>query len=220
MHVLPCQRSKEVGRDLDKLKDPEIRALLKQKISSQSEFILDPTTVVIDEFNICFGAAIMDVAVVNGKIHGYEIKSERDNLDRLPSQMEYYNKVFDTVTLVISDTHLMKARKIVPRWWGIDCIVTSKSKVSIKTVRKPGKNKNVNVFELTQLLWKEELLELLEKNNIVKGTKSKTRMQLCTMSAERIDHNQIIEFVRNKLKTRKAWRAVPIQQLCDGLQLS
>lgn len=202
---------------LEKISDPTIRELLKRKIVSRSEFMEDPTTIVIDEFNICFGCAIADVAVVNGKIHGYEIKSERDNLDRLVHQVEFYNKVFDTVTLVVSETHLPKAEKIIPHWWGIDCVYKKKTKYSLKTIRKPRRNRETDEYELSQLLWKEELIELLKSNGTTKGIKSKTRRQLSLIVKEQISRDVIIDFVRNKLKNRPSWRAVPVQQLYDDL---
>lgn len=35
--------------------------------------------------------ARLDTGVVNGQLVGYDIKSDHDNLDRLPGQMEVYN---------------------------------------------------------------------------------------------------------------------------------
>ncbi|WP_160311801.1 sce7726 family protein [Paenibacillus sp. IHB B 3415] len=205
---------------MDKLKDSDIRLLLKRKFTSFAEFTLDSTTIVVDELDVCFGSARVDVAVINGRLHGFEIKSESDNLDRLPSQIEFYSRVFDTMTLVVSKNHLEKARKIVPKWWGVDCVVSSKSSaVTIKTLRKPKQNKKVEMFDLTQLLWKNELIELLEMNNIIKGTKSKTRFELGNVVIENLSNNDITEFVKHKLKSRQEWRAVPIQQLCGDLPL-
>jgi len=37
-----------------------------------------------------FGASRIDRAVVNGSVHGYEIKSETDDLTRLPAQARAY----------------------------------------------------------------------------------------------------------------------------------
>ncbi|MEC0329405.1 sce7726 family protein [Paenibacillus macerans] len=205
---------------MEKLKDSDIRLLLKQKFASFTEFTLDPSTIIVDEMDVCFGSARVDVAVINGKLHGYEIKSERDNLDRLPSQIDFYSKIFDTMTLVVSKVHLEKARGIVPKWWGIDCVLSNKkSEFEIKTIRKPKQNTKVDMFDLTQLLWKNELLELLESNNIIKGMKSKSRYELGNVVVKNFSPCNITEFVKQKLKSREEWRAVPIQQLCGDLQL-
>lgn len=137
---------------MEKLKDSDIRRLLKKKLTSIDEFRLDPSTIVIDELDVCSGLARVDVAVVNGKLHGFEIKSERDNLDRLSSQIELYSKVFNMVTLVVSESHLSKAKEMVPKWWGIDCVKISNSNVSIKHVRKAKANKHIDINELGRLL--------------------------------------------------------------------
>ena len=67
----------------------------------------DPQTLIVEELGIRQGAARVDVAVVNGSLHGYEIKSARDTLERLPKQSELYSSVFDTITLVTAENHLM-----------------------------------------------------------------------------------------------------------------
>jgi hypothetical protein len=58
-------------------------------------------TVLIDELGLCQGSARVDLAVVNGQFHGYEIKSERDSLRRLGAQADLYSRVFDRVTLIL-----------------------------------------------------------------------------------------------------------------------
>ncbi|MDA8118743.1 MAG: sce7726 family protein, partial [Gammaproteobacteria bacterium] len=73
-------------------------------------------TVVLDELGICRGEVRVDVAVVNGEIHGYEIKSDRDSLRRLASQVELYSKVLDQATLVAGERHFDAAAALLPEW--------------------------------------------------------------------------------------------------------
>jgi hypothetical protein len=47
----------------------------------------------LDEFGLEHGEVRVDVAVINGELHGYEIKSERDTLERLPRQVKAYSAV-------------------------------------------------------------------------------------------------------------------------------
>lgn len=68
-----------------KIYDKDIRPLIFRSLVNRSEFINDPETVVINELDVCFGNAIIDVVAVNGEIYGFEIKSEQDSLERLPS---------------------------------------------------------------------------------------------------------------------------------------
>src|SRR5262249_26817602 len=74
---------------------PGLRSWLRLKHADESD------TVLIEELGLCRGRVRVDVAVVNGLLHGYEIKSDRDSLRRLAGQVEVYGKVLDRATLVI-----------------------------------------------------------------------------------------------------------------------
>jgi hypothetical protein len=198
-----------------KIYDSDIRDLLPKKLLSMKTFSEDPSTVWVNELDVCYGMAIMDVAVINGKIHGFEIKSPQDNLARLPAQADYYNRVFDTVTLVVSDKHCDQAMSMIPDWWGVYC-VTSGHRAAIRTIRRPRRNRCVDYASLATLLWKEELLNLLGQHGVVRGVKSKTRRQLATLVERQIPAEHISSFVRDTLKTRRDWKARQLRQLCDG----
>src|SRR5206468_8334904 len=75
--------------------------------------------VCIEEFAIYGRANRADVAALNGLSHGYEIKSDRDTLDRLPGQIEAYGAIFERATLVSTSKHLGPAKRLIPKWWGI-----------------------------------------------------------------------------------------------------
>lgn len=70
-----------------KLRDIHLRKMLLEELYDEHKN--DSNTRIINELGIDFGASRIDVAVVNGIIHGFEIKSECDTLLRLPRQMEY-----------------------------------------------------------------------------------------------------------------------------------
>lgn len=198
--------------------DPDIRKVLYNSFITRDEFIRDSTTKVIDEMQVCKGISRVDIAVINGKIHGFEIKSERDTLDRLQYQIGSYNKIFDTMTIVTCKNHLEKVKEKVPSWWGIYYVENLKGELVLKRKRKEKVNKETDLFSLSQLLWKDELLNLLNSNGITKGTKSKTKSALCEIAVLNIDENTIRDYIRACLKSRKEWRAVSLQQLYDGLQ--
>lgn len=200
-----------------KLYDSDIRKLLLLKLSSFREFSSDDTTKVIHEMDVCFGTSRVDVAVINGKIHGYEIKSDQDNLDRLPSQIESYNKIFDTMTLVTGKSHVDKAIQIIPEWWGL-YYVSGDNRPVLKRKRQQKQNPRIDIFQLTQLLWKDELIALLELEDIKKGIKSKNRFALGELAVNCIKETTIKTYVKETLKSREYWRAVPLKQLCGDLQ--
>ncbi len=197
--------------------DRDIRQVLIESLAHTPDFNNDDTFL-ISELDICGGINRADIVIVNGKLHGYEIKSPQDNLSRLPAQVLSYNQVFDTMTLVTCDKYLKNSQTEIPDWWGISCISKTKKGLTLKVKRRPKVNKNVSALHLAQLLWKAELIELIyDKTNITKGIKSKTRNQLALLVSEMISRQDISDYVRGVLKNRTDWKAVQLQQLYDDL---
>ena len=102
------------------LRDSDIRPALRRLV--QELEVDTPECVVIEELGLNKGAVRVDVAVVNGIMHAYEIKSDADSLRRLTRQAEHYGKCFDRVSLVFGQKHLELARKAVPEWWELLCV--------------------------------------------------------------------------------------------------
>jgi len=185
------------------MRDIDVRAALRNQIDSY--FFGELGTIRIDELGVLNGSARVDMAVVNGNLHGYEIKSATDTLDRLPSQVEAFSSVFDTVTLVVADAHMSNAIGMIPPWWGVCVATESSSGIMLRWQREPRPNPNINPVCLASLLWRDELIRvLLEKG--VGGIRRKNREELHRLAAEEIPINELRELVRNALKTREQWR--------------
>jgi hypothetical protein len=172
----------------------------------------EPDTRIVEELGLCQGIARVDIAVVNGSIHGYEIKSDRDTLSRLPGQVDIYSRALDFVTVVTGQSHVDMVKKIVPRWWGIWTAVSDNSEPRLESERNSLRNPAVEPFSLAQLLWREEALEALEGLGLATGMRSKARKELWSRLASELTVRQLGEIVRDRLKRRSAaWR--PDQQL-------
>ena len=200
-----------------KIYDKDIRPILYDKISNLKEFTSDNTSIIIDEFPVVEGSARVDIAVVNGKLHGFEIKSDQDTLDRLSDQIFFYNMVFDKMTLVVSEKFKDKLINIIPKWWGIYYIKTVGNKPKLVVEKKSKLNKDIKIEAFLSLLWRNEMLELLLSNNIKKGVKSKNKEDLTQIIIKNFSFNEIKNFTRLKLKTRNIERAVLVSKLCDDL---
>jgi hypothetical protein len=135
------------------LGDWEIRHRLLAVL--QRAHLDDAGTVVLEEFGVRNGSARIDVATVNGRIHGYEIKSDRDSLRRLSHQVVYFNSVADRMTLVVGSSHLIAATREVPDWWGI---MVARHNISnpFVTVRVDRDNPLQDGFSLVGLLRRDE----------------------------------------------------------------
>ena len=79
----------------------------------------DPDAFVVEELPVGRGDGRLDLAVVNGRIEGVEIKSCLDTLERLPRQIGLYGESVDAMTLVVARRHLDAAICIVPNWWQV-----------------------------------------------------------------------------------------------------
>ncbi len=198
------------------LRDRDVRVSLLEKLGSMKAYAPGATTVVVPEMDICGGCARVDIAVVNHELSGYEIKSEKDTLQRLPSQADLYSRVFDRATLVVAESHYSEAMTLIPDWWGIISCVARINDLTLCEARKARRNRSVSPLALGRILWKSEQMQLLKGIGLSRGLKSKSRYERAQCIAKNIELRQIKRFVRQALKARRDWRAVPLRQLCDA----
>lgn len=188
-----------------KICDIDIRISLKHNLNQQ--FIDDPNTLILDELGLCQGVARIDMAVVNGALHGYEIKSEKDNLDRLPGQISIYNKVLDEVTIITGKCHLEKILKITPEWWGIQIAEMDDEKnVILNSIRDTKINPDIDSYSIAQLLWRDEALDLLRRFELEKGFVSKPRQKIWEKLSQSLPLDDLKYYIREQIKSRQNWR--------------
>jgi hypothetical protein len=177
----------------------------------------NPTTKVVEELGVTHGAARIDVALIDGLIHGYELKSDADTLVRLRSQMKIYNLVFDKVTLIVGKTHLHNAIKIVPDWWGIQVAKISTSGETVfYTIREADDNKEQDLISIASLLWRGEALDILEQLGMAVGVRSKPKKTIYERLVEVMDADLLKHKVRESLCARTNWRVAAQYKLSDG----
>ena len=185
------------------MKDPCIRQLLRE--TQLSHYIGDAQCKVVDELSLPVAGARIDMAVINGSLHGYEIKSASDTLQRLPSQIEAYSKVFDYLSVVTEGKYYLKLKKTIPTWVGLIVCDDKNGVRTVKEVRKPKRNKNIKGFFIAKLLWKEELIECLLEHQIPFKKKDRTWI-LCEILESNLDIETLSMSVRDKLKSRIDWK--------------
>ena len=160
----------------------------------------------VDELGLC-GRVRVDVAVLNGAMAGYELKSATDTLRRLPLQVEMYSKVLDRATLVVAENHRSKALSLIPDWWG--CIVAHwcDGAVKLQPTAAAADNPHQDAVALAMLLWREEALQELHAVNAADGRRSWTRQRLCKALADEVPLSVLRDVVRERLKGRAGWRS-------------
>ncbi len=173
------------------MNDYQIRAALKRKLFVQ--YFRDPETLILDEVGIRHDAARIDLVVVNGTLHGFEIKSDRDTLKRLPDQARIYNSVLDRITLVTGHRHADEATQIIPEWWGVKLAVAGpRDAIHFSNIRAPRNNPSPDILAIAKLLWRDEALAFLDELGVADGLRSKPRAVIYARLAEVVAtvHNQ------------------------------
>jgi hypothetical protein len=156
-----------------------------------------------NELGLCLGQTRVDVAVINGHLHGYEIKSERDTLVRLDAQVELYGQVLDTATIVTSGKHVDRVVALVPTWWSVIEADEAMRAVALNTRREGHLNPSPDPLSIAQLLWRDEAAEaLIERGDAVRSRE--TRWDLWDRLAE-LDLPELQRIVRDRLKARREW---------------
>lgn len=197
------------------MRDRDIRAVLIREVTAQHAG--DPETLIIPELGLRQGHARIDLAVVNGLLHGFEIKSASDTLARLGGQAEAYSATCDRVTIIASTSHLDGIRRLVPQWWGITEAKRQDGAVVLLNRRQGRQNKNVDPFSLAQLLWRDEALQLLRDRAMDSGMTNKPRAKLWQKLASEIPQRELAYAVRTTLRARVGWRVDSRQALGGDL---
>ena len=206
LDLVRCLMEKKILNKIISTNDLTIRSALKKDL--ENRHALDKEVRIIEELGVRHGTARIDIAVVNGIMHGYEIKSDRDTLERLPEQMTEFNAVFDRITLVVGKQHLYRAIYIVPDWWGITIAkINIEGRVVFQTIRDPEDNKKQDKVSIARLLWREEALRILEEHNQADGVRSKPREFVYKRLADILETDILKERVRKMLLIpREDWR--------------
>ena len=190
------------------MKDSIIRSAFHQSILKSEHESSD--VIIVDELGLKNGQIRADIAVLNGKLVGYEIKTNNDTLIRLPNQIKAYNEVFEKVYIITGDRHFEKVLLNVPEWWGIYLITeTEDGAYNFKCSRKAKKNRERDTFGLAQLLWKDEVIDLLTSSLNYKVKSKSTKDDLYEIISNEYSPTKLSSMVLKYLKSRQTWRINP-----------
>lgn len=189
------------------MRDADVRRALHEDLRLLHAGELD-NTLFVDELGLC-GEVRVDVAVVNGALSGFELKSARDTLTRLPRQVRTYSQVLDYASIVTAENHMTGVLKIVPKWWGVYCVKGDIEHLKIMKMRPPSFNPDIQAHKLGTLLWRSELLDALIQRGLDRGVRSKPRKDMLSRLVENVSLEELRMIVRESLKARPNWRSDP-----------
>jgi len=173
---------------------------------------------VIDELGLQHGKCRADIAVVNGHLVGYEIKSNNDSLRRLDGQVKSYNAVFDKIFVVVGDRHVNPVQNHIPRWWGIIISLRgARGAVNFNMIRRAQVNKSVDPVSIAKLLWRDEAEEILRQKKLPPRILRQPRAILYEHLADRLNVSELRKLVREYFKKRRKWRCLESPSRYDDL---
>lgn len=177
---------------------PALRTMLLSQIGSE------PDTVLVEELGLCRGQVRVDIAVINGLLQGYEIKSDRDSLRRLDTQVDLYGKVLDRATLVVGERHIDEAVGMLPFWWGVLRVDAVSAVPRFKIIRRPRENPDRDIRSLVELIWLDDAVAMLEERQAARGIRGKPRRVVWDRLCEQVSLEELAQWVRGHLKARVA----------------
>jgi hypothetical protein len=169
-----------------------------------------PDTLVIDELGLAHARSRIDVAVINGRLHGYEIKSAKDTLDRLDAQIGIYRQTLQKLTFVAASRHVQGVLTRAPEWCGIiEAEQGPRGGIRFSVVRNARVNPDIDAVMMAHLLWRTEVVDLLTQLGYAPKELRRPRRQLYEMLCEALTLREIIASIRTFMARRQAWRDRP-----------
>lgn len=160
------------------------------------------TASLISEFRIENCKA--DIAIFNGTSTVYEIKSERDKLQRLNRQLSSYEKMFAKIYVVIGQNHIDEILKITPQDTGI---LVLNDRHSISTIREASEcPEKICPITICSALQAKERIQLLEDFGIKPPDVPNTEMYRATANLfSQLDpkdvHDRMVKVIRESRKS-------------------
>lgn len=181
--------------------DKMLRAALRAKLYARHGD--DDDAFVVEELPVARGAVRVDLAVINGRIEGIEIKSHRDNLERFERQAEFYSQALEKVTLVTAEKHLGDAMRIVPAWWSVFVADAGvRGGVTLKRHQQGRLNPHISPVGLVQLLERDELLGILCRLGDDRGLRSADWHRLAAKVIAHVKPADLAAHCRRQIKAR------------------
>ncbi len=162
---------------------------------------------VVHELGLAHAKRRVDIAVIDSEFHGYEIKSERDQLNRLKGQLQIFTQALHKLTLVVATKHLESTLETIPSWCGITEVRTDlMNHLKLHEVRKAERNPEFNPFIFAHLLWRSEAKDILSELGSETAAHRATRTQLYKLIVEKTSDHELIRVIKKALETRSNWR--------------
>ena len=156
---------------------------------------------------LCIGKTRADAIFVKDRlIYGFELKSDCDNLERLPRQINDYERYCDYMYIVCGNRLIDKVSYIIPSHWGIILIKgdedESSNTLNISIVREPcDSKKRYRLHNQLRLLWRHELIPFVKKYKLG-GVSKRSKVKLVKLLEDNLTKDILKEELCNILINR------------------
>ena len=183
--------------------DQDIREFLRRDL--QQRHGGDPETKVIDELSIGGGRSRIDLALVNGVLHGFEIKSNYDTLSRLPEQAKLYGTVCDRMTLVVGERLIRSAIDHLPDWWGVTLVrADDAGQLEFCNFKFAQTNPSLDAMAVARFLHRSEAVAFVVELGSGSPSQRVSRQELCRFLAKNVKLPVLCERVRTCIRARQS----------------
>ena len=138
------------------------------------------------------------VMVLPEYLVGIEIKSDADTYVRLADQVKDYDQYFDLNYVVVGTSHGEHVPEHVPAYWGIITVEIVEGAFDFYILRKPLPNPKVKWKRKLELLWRPELAQIQEWNDMPKY-KELSRAKVSAKILERVPEKIPEELLRRQV---------------------
>lgn len=171
-----------------------------------------PDAVVFREFSLPSGR--LDVLAITTGLHGFEIKSDFDNLDRVEAQLDEYSRYCQTLTFVGGRTVALPLLRMLPCWCGVKLAVARHDGISLLDLRLAQRNPFADARNAALLLRRDELMAL---TGDTRAHASRSDLRTALGSAVQGGEIRMFEKIVGSLRQRPPRGSGARRESCDGL---
>ncbi|WP_460107606.1 sce7726 family protein [Pseudomonas sp. H1_F01] len=160
--------------------------------------ILDENSVLVSELTVDNWTHRTDIVLANGRLWGFELKSEKDSLSRLPAQIKSFSRHFEKFVLVVSKKFEKRVLELIKDANGVGLWVASNNGEITEKIRPRAKL--ISPEASISLITATELRRLLTANGI-KHQKTSHRSDLVDL-AKNLPPTILADGARTAIKIR------------------
>lgn len=178
------------------MNEQAIKTLIQAKLASAAH---GQGAAFISELFIDAFARRADLVMANGKLSAFEIKSERDTLDRLDGQLETYLRLFEQVTIVCAMRHLSGVESKAPEGVGIWALSEDGA---VKVIRKAKTKKQNSHESWLSFLPVDELRLLLAQHRLQRTGDRDILVTRATAIHIKSVRQHVLDYFKNRRESR------------------